>query len=284
MISDEDVKQLFLKGQQALAKDDSPGRQIYAQFFRGKLDQHWPGHYAGGCKRDMTVFRQYKAIPRYCFDCYKVSIEPATVVELFKLMMIFEQLDLAEDNTRKCMVETRASVSGAYKGLIFCRGIENSKKIVNKLQTLITQEISEDISVTLKRGCSEYALAYPEYGKIGKGKKAMKYREEWQQYEDLVDKDFVIDSTISENDSNNHADYTLDEYVTMFYWLQYAATIGDESYLKIFGKTMPALTNLNRPVSSKPANSDNKKPSKKIGRNDPCICGSGKKYKRCCGR
>ena len=23
---------------------------------------------------------------------------------------------------------------------------------------------------------------------------------------------------------------------------------------------------------------------RKIGRNDPCSCGSGKKYKRCCGR
>lgn len=23
---------------------------------------------------------------------------------------------------------------------------------------------------------------------------------------------------------------------------------------------------------------------KKIGRNDPCPCGSGKKYKRCCGK
>ena len=23
--------------------------------------------------------------------------------------------------------------------------------------------------------------------------------------------------------------------------------------------------------------------AKKIGRNDPCICGSGKKYKKCCG-
>lgn len=23
---------------------------------------------------------------------------------------------------------------------------------------------------------------------------------------------------------------------------------------------------------------------KKIGRNDPCPCGSGKKYKQCCGR
>ena len=24
-------------------------------------------------------------------------------------------------------------------------------------------------------------------------------------------------------------------------------------------------------------------PSIKIGRNDPCLCGSGKKYKKCCG-
>ena len=27
-----------------------------------------------------------------------------------------------------------------------------------------------------------------------------------------------------------------------------------------------------------------KSPSLKVGRNDPCPCGSGKKYKRCCGR
>ena len=30
-----------------------------------------------------------------------------------------------------------------------------------------------------------------------------------------------------------------------------------------------------------------KKPAsagKKVGRNDPCPCGSGKKYKKCCGR
>ena len=24
-------------------------------------------------------------------------------------------------------------------------------------------------------------------------------------------------------------------------------------------------------------------PAKKVGRNDPCPCGSGKKYKKCCG-
>ena len=27
-----------------------------------------------------------------------------------------------------------------------------------------------------------------------------------------------------------------------------------------------------------------KRQGKKIGRNDPCPCGSGKKYKNCCGR
>ena len=27
-----------------------------------------------------------------------------------------------------------------------------------------------------------------------------------------------------------------------------------------------------------------KKKDKKVGRNDPCPCGSGKKYKQCCGK
>ncbi|WP_337489209.1 SEC-C metal-binding domain-containing protein, partial [[Ruminococcus] torques] len=31
-------------------------------------------------------------------------------------------------------------------------------------------------------------------------------------------------------------------------------------------------------------NSGTIRKEKKIGRNDPCPCGSGKKYKKCCGR
>jgi uncharacterized protein YecA (UPF0149 family) len=34
-------------------------------------------------------------------------------------------------------------------------------------------------------------------------------------------------------------------------------------------------------MATKPSQSTAK--SKKIGRNDPCYCGSGKKYKKCCG-
>jgi preprotein translocase subunit SecA len=36
-------------------------------------------------------------------------------------------------------------------------------------------------------------------------------------------------------------------------------------------------------VVSKPTKIDPKYVGKKMSRNEPCFCGSGKKYKRCCG-
>jgi uncharacterized protein len=42
-------------------------------------------------------------------------------------------------------------------------------------------------------------------------------------------------------------------------------------------RARPALEILQKPPGKRPA-------GRKIGRNDPCYCGSGKKYKRCCGK
>lgn len=44
------------------------------------------------------------------------------------------------------------------------------------------------------------------------------------------------------------------------------------------GYTPKELTDLSKPKQTKVVVGD------KIGRNDPCHCGSGKKYKKCCGR
>lgn len=71
----------------------------------------------------MAIFDKFDVIPKYCFDCYKVLITPHTIMDLFKLLMIFEKITLPLDNTRKCMVETRDACSGTYKGFIYCRGI-----------------------------------------------------------------------------------------------------------------------------------------------------------------
>ena len=56
---------------------------------------------------------------------------------------------------------------------------------------------------------------------------------------------------------------------------------------------VPRLANTERTQTIKVArangtNAPTQKPSpvraaKKVGRNDPCTCGSGKKYKKCCG-
>jgi hypothetical protein len=42
--------------------------------------------------------------------------------------------------------------------------------------------------------------------------------------------------------------------------------------------------NLQQLAKTKIAGNSRAKPKTRIGRNDPCPCGSGKKYKKCCGR
>ena len=46
---------------------------------------------------------------------------------------------------------------------------------------------------------------------------------------------------------------------------------------------LPIITFKDRSKKN-PTKNTNSATSRKIGRNDPCPCGSGKKYKKCCGR
>ena len=52
-------------------------------------------------------------------------------------------------------------------------------------------------------------------------------------------------------------------------WIMWKEIFSEEE-LKKFYKEQKESTTIRKP--------------KKIGRNDPCPCGSGKKYKKCCGR
>src|SRR5690606_29865155 len=48
------------------------------------------------------------------------------------------------------------------------------------------------------------------------------------------------------------------------------------------GHTPKEMMDMSREVGSEPFNQQRR--VTKIGRNEPCPCGSGKKYKKCCGR
>lgn len=255
MITDEDVVQLFrnIPGTPIGFTDaEKAGRP--RQIFRGMSGHLWKDAHPDGCTRHKEVFKNFGAIPKYCFDCYKVLITPRTIVELFKLLVLFEKIILPLDNTRKCMVESRNDCSGTYKGFIYCRGIEEGNEVRKIVRKVISEEISPQVPVTLKRGCSEFAHVHPGYARIKRGSVIMQYRKDWQIHEDFVDKNFTFHQSVADVNANlpdvnaeGLTTYTSWEIFCMQHWLRYAATIGDKSYLAITGMTMPPIPNLKRP-------------------------------------
>jgi len=252
------------------------------QLFRGQADVGWDMAHPGGCNRHASIFLKHGVIPKYCFDCYKVAVSPRTIIELFKLTMVFVNLKLPHDNCRKCMVEMRPEITGTYKGLIYCRSFSEAKEIVNIVQDVISEQISKKISITIKRGCSEYSITYPEYANVGDSSTTMEYKPEWKIFEDAVDKNLTYQIGAPDKEKYNHPTYTLKDADTLYYWLRYASALGDMNYLKITGEEIMPLPNLKRAASIIPVETHRVKSAKKLGRNDPCICGSGKKYKHCC--
>ncbi len=84
---------------------------------------------------------------------------------------------------------------------------------------------------------------------------------------------------------DNITRYTKEEIKKIYYhWLKSDPEIIDiletrYTMMKEVGKGLIA-----KHLSKKPHNYTAGVGQKKIGRNDPCPCGSGKKYKKCCGK
>ena len=190
------------------------------------------------CERHFKVFNTFNVIPEYCFGCYKVQIGLRNVMELFKLYFVFDKLNLKNNNPRKCMLEMRPKVSGAYKGYIYCFSLNEANEIQNQLTTILNKKINENISITVKRGCSEYGIAYPQYKKINQNNgQLMKYNEEWRS------KEKFIDDKLAKRDQSKHRvlrknlpGATVCDILTMSNWLVYAKIMGDLSYKKIIKK------------------------------------------------
>ena len=190
------------------------------------------------CERHFKVFNTFNAIPEYCFGCYKVQIGLRNVMELFKLYFVFDKLNLKNNNPRKCMLEMRPKAPGAYKGYIYCFSLSEANEIQYQLTTILNKKINKNISITVKRGCSEFGIAYPQYKKINQNNgQLMKYNEEWRS------KEKFIDDKLAKRDQSKHRvlrknlpGATVCDILTMSNWLVYAKIMGDLSYKKIIKK------------------------------------------------
>lgn len=249
MIADETVRQFYQQCHSILDSLELRAEISMTQLFRGVSSGHWKNFSIVDCSQHMTVFETFNIIPEDCFNCYKIYIEPRSVVELFKLMVVIRNLELPSDNTRKCIVENRPEIPGAYKGFIYCQSLGEGKDILKVVQTAVGEKISKKTPVTLKRGCSEFKIAYPEYDRIGdNGAPPMTYNEEWREHEDEIDKKLAGERTTSYTlETHNHSGFTLRDALVMHTWLAYAAAIGDLSYLKISNSPVRPLLIEKRP-------------------------------------
>jgi tetratricopeptide (TPR) repeat protein len=219
--SDREIIDNLLEGLSYIAEDTfeykTPLSQIYK---RNTVDLN--------CKRHLKIFTTQDIIPEFCFGCFKVQVEVATVIDLVKLASLFYKFDFEEDLTKKTIIELRPNVPGFYKGLIYCNGLDQAQRVKTLLDTLLKEIFDEETISKLKRGCSEYPLKFPSYGEIPKNSKTiMSFPEEWRQLEKKCDQDELIepdDTTIA-----SLPEFCLSDFYIIQKWIDYAKGIGDQS-------------------------------------------------------
>ena len=178
------------------------------------------------CDRHKTVFNTYEVIPKFCFNCYKIQIDVDNVVDLIKLFLVFDNINLVNKNTRKCMIETRSNISSKYKGLILCSSIKETENIKNMLEPILNKNINK-FNCKIKRGCTEYGMKYSNYDDLSTN--AMKYKPEWKKYEDLIDEKHP-DLTYEKKTRPTIKGLSLYDSLVIRNWLAYARLVGDKSY------------------------------------------------------
>ena len=233
VISDKTVHDLYMKSHAILEYYDIDSQNFSAtQIWRGIF-----GDYI--CLRHKAVFDTYNVIPEDWLICFKVLIEPRTVMELFKLMLVFNDFILPRDNTRKCMVEVRPDIPGTYKGLIYCQNLTEAKKTMEMVKKAVDSRISEKIPASIKRGCSEHVVTFPKFAEFeNNGQAQMIYNRQWHRYESKTDKTFIGHINHAWCDTHNHPGLTLNDALIMQTWVTYAKQKGDASFLRI-SKSLP---------------------------------------------
>ena len=227
-ISDDDVETFFQRCNNVIFENVNKLNVNETEIFRSNIIDL-------KCDRHFQVFNTFNVIPKYCFGCYKVQIGLRNVMELFKLYFVFDKLNLKNNNPRKCMLEMRPEVSGNYKGYIYCFSLSEANEIQKQLTDMLNIKINKNISITVKRGCSEYGIAYPQYKKINQNDdQLMEYNAEWRSKEKFID-----DKLAKRNQSKqrvlrkNLPGVTACDVLIMRNWIGYAKIIGDLSYKKI---------------------------------------------------
>ena len=186
------------------------------------------------CDRHFKVFYQSQIIPKYCFGCYKIQINLKNVVDLIRLFLLFNELELTNKNERKCIVEKRSEVKENYKGYIFCTGLKEAKNVFDIVRSNLQKNNLNPKKIEIKHGCTEYYSKYPDYKLINlDGDQKMNYNEDWKNIEKNFDEKFFYNNRDTKIVGPSINKINLSDILIIKNWLIYAKITGDISYKEI---------------------------------------------------
>ena len=157
-----------------------------------------------------------------------MQVDVATFIDLVKVTSLFYKCNFEEDLTRKTFIELRPNVSGYYKGLIYCKNLNQAQEVKTLLDSSLKEIFSKKTISKIKRGCSEYTLKFPSYGEIpGNSQKIMRFPKEWR----LIEKKFDQNELIEPKNTNSASlpEFCLSDFHIFQKWIDYAKGIGDQS-------------------------------------------------------
>jgi len=188
------------------------------------------------CERHKKVFNQFNTIPKFCFGCFKVVIELESVLDLIKLLLIFDEFKFLDKFDRKCMIDKKLKL---YKGYIYCSSIEKVKYVAEQIKPILDKTFAKKIKLITKRGCTEFAVSYPDYKEIKKNhKKMMSYKEEWSKNEKIVDQQNYKDNLEKRrNKQKSLKGTTLSDFLIIHNWIMYANSLNDLSSQKFLDES-----------------------------------------------
>ena len=214
---------------------------FYAQIFSGMMSLPGDLHPAG-CRRHKLLFETYNVIAENCFDCYKIEIQPQTVIDLFKLSMLFKGFSFPKNNARKCFLRPRQDIPSHYSGLIYFKGTHEAKSVFRDIGPMLKEYLGKDIPVFIKRGCSEYAKAYPEYAKLDDDfEPKLQINDEWKNIEERFNKEGLANQFQPVPKEPYPDGFSFNDFLSMRTWLSYAKTIGDESYKNVTANAVEVI-------------------------------------------
>jgi len=227
LINDETIKDILNQSEKILKESNVNFNFNETQIFRrNKVDLN--------CKRHLDIFTTHKIIPKFCFSCFKVQITLDNILDLIKLYFYFNNVNLKNNNIRKCVVELRKKVDGNYKGYIFSDSLQDAKEIEEKLKNELQNEKIYLNKIEIKRGCTEYYDEFELYKDINQNVYNIIYKEDWTDIEKRFDEKYFISKINDEKVYNNTLNkFNLPDFLIIKNWLLYAKIIDDDSYKKI---------------------------------------------------